>query len=191
MTGTLAGFFTLGTSALDLLISLEGCAFASTLLSKLTDHIQITSSGGIGELRIIACCYWSLRAEIDDATMSQSLSSRRPDGRSQKRHSSALENEQSGPSVDTNEVLSLLSDNFAREVLEAVYAEPLAAREIATRLDVSRATVYRRLNGLKSAGLVEQSIEYHEAGHHRKQFQAVIDRIQLTLTADRLDVECA
>ena len=55
--------------------------------------------------------------------------------------------------IDPTATLTLLSDEHAREILEVLGDKPLPAREIFERLDMSRATVYRRLERLESAGL--------------------------------------
>jgi DNA-binding transcriptional ArsR family regulator len=85
-------------------------------------------------------------------------------------------------SVDCEELLSLLGDEHAREIVSLVAEEPLAAREIVDHLDVSRATVYRRLNRLTDAGLVEVSLSVHPDGHHRKRFR--VSREEFLLTFD-------
>lgn len=93
------------------------------------------------------------------------------------------------PPVDSGAVLAMLGDEYARAILKAISAGPLPAREIAERLDLSRATVYRRLNRLESAGVVEASVSYHPDGYHRKQFATDVDRLVLSIDADRIDVD--
>jgi DNA-binding transcriptional ArsR family regulator len=83
------------------------------------------------------------------------------------------------PAIDPMATLSLLSDEYARDILEVLGDEPLPAREIHDRLDVSRATVYRRLERLESAGLVTRSTAVHPDGHHRAQFTLALDRIHV------------
>jgi len=93
------------------------------------------------------------------------------------------------PTVDTSEVLSLLSDEYAREMLNVLVEESLSARALSERLDMSRATVYRRLNRLESAGVIESSMVVDPQGHHRKQFSVVVDRMQLAFHADGVSLE--
>jgi DNA-binding transcriptional ArsR family regulator len=88
--------------------------------------------------------------------------------------------EEPQPSIDPKEVLSLLSDDYARDILLATREEAVPARELADRLDISRTTVYRRLNRLQEAGLVDTSLAIHSDGHHRKQFQATVDELSLS-----------
>ncbi len=84
------------------------------------------------------------------------------------------------PSVDPEALLSLLDDDCARDVLRMTRQEPLPAREIADRLDVSRPTAYRRLNRLQEAGLVDTSLALHPDGHHRQEFRATVSEVLLT-----------
>jgi DNA-binding transcriptional ArsR family regulator len=91
--------------------------------------------------------------------------------------------------VDTSEVLSLLSDEYAREMLNVLVEDSVSARALSERLDMSRATVYRRLNRLESAGVIESSMVVDPQGHHRKQFSVIVDRMQLVFQADGVSLE--
>jgi DNA-binding transcriptional ArsR family regulator len=86
--------------------------------------------------------------------------------------------------IDPNATLALLSDEHARAILEELGEEPLSAREIFDRLDVSRATVYRRLERLESAGLVTSSTAIHPDGHHRDRFDLALNRIHVRVGHD-------
>jgi predicted transcriptional regulator len=94
-------------------------------------------------------------------------------------------------SVDTEALLSILSDDYAREILKAVSSDPLPAPEIAARLDFSKPTVYRRLNRLEEIGVVETSLAYDPDGHHRKQFRATLDQVVLSIDTDDIAVDQA
>jgi DNA-binding transcriptional ArsR family regulator len=93
------------------------------------------------------------------------------------------------PTVDVPEVLSLLSDEYARELLGVLSEESLSARELVDRLAMSRATVYRRLDRLESAGVLETSMFIDPDGHHRKCFHVVVERMQLLLGSEGLTLE--
>lgn len=94
-------------------------------------------------------------------------------------------------SIDMEALLSILSDDYAREILKAVSSDPLPAPEIADRLDFSKPTVYRRLNRLEEIGVVETSLAYDPDGHHRKQFQATLDQVVLSIDTDDIAVDHA
>jgi DNA-binding transcriptional ArsR family regulator len=93
------------------------------------------------------------------------------------------------PTVDTTEVLSLLSDEYAREMLNILVEDSLSARALSERLDMSRATIYRRLDRLESAGVIESSMIVDPEGHHRKRFSVVLDRMQLLFEPDGISLE--
>ncbi len=71
---------------------------------------------------------------------------------------------------DSTELLDLLSDEYVRDVLDHLGEAPQAASDLADRLDASRATVYRRLDRLTDAGLVESTVSIDGDGHHRQEF---------------------
>lgn len=95
------------------------------------------------------------------------------------------------PTVNTSEVLSLLSDEYARKMLNVLVEDSLSARALSEQLDMSRATVYRRLNRLESAGVVQSSMAVDPEGYHRKQFSVVVDRMQLMFRSDGVSLEVA
>jgi DNA-binding transcriptional ArsR family regulator len=91
------------------------------------------------------------------------------------------------PPID--ELLELLDDEYARAVLEAIESEAKAAREIVAACDASRPTVYRRLNRLEDAGLVDTRTTYDPDGHHRQVYRARVEEVTLRLGPDGLDAE--
>ncbi|MEZ3115598.1 ArsR/SmtB family transcription factor [Halobaculum sp. MBLA0147] len=96
-----------------------------------------------------------------------------------------------GPTLDSppEEVVDLLTDEYAREVLRAVTGEAKPACELVESLGVSRPTVYRRLDDLEEAGLVEPTMSFDPDGHHRQVFQATFEEVTVTLTPDGFGVE--
>lgn len=93
------------------------------------------------------------------------------------------------PTVETTELLELLGDDHARNVLRALAEEPRPAAELVDELEMSRPTVYRRLDSLESAGLVGTSMRIRDGGHHRQRFHLRIDRAKVGFDDDGLTVE--
>lgn len=93
--------------------------------------------------------------------------------------------------VDSDELLSLLGDEYARDILATLGEESLPARELVGRSDASRPTVYRRLNRLEAAGIVETVMTVHPEGHHRKEFRVTVDELAVSFENGslRVDVE--
>lgn len=91
--------------------------------------------------------------------------------------------------VEVQELLSLLSDEYALEILGAISERSLAAAEIAEKLEISRATVYRRLDRLVSAGVVDASLEREPGGIHRQRYQTTLDKVVLSVREDAVTID--
>jgi predicted transcriptional regulator len=52
---------------------------------------------------------------------------------------------------------------------------------------MSRATAYRRLERLTSAGLVASRTTVESGGHHRQQFRLVLDELAIVIDEDGFD----
>jgi DNA-binding transcriptional ArsR family regulator len=81
-------------------------------------------------------------------------------------------------SVSSEEYLELLGDEYTRRVLSKILDEPRTGREIIEETEVSKPTVYRRLDRLEEAGLVTTERKLDLDGHHCKRFRAVIEAIE-------------
>lgn len=90
-----------------------------------------------------------------------------------------------------SDLLSLLGDDYTRRVLAAVSDGPRCGRAVAEAADVSRPTAYRRLNDLRDAGLVRTDMCIDEDGHHRERFEAVVERVDVTLDDEDIAVSVA
>ncbi|MFB6298229.1 MAG: ArsR/SmtB family transcription factor [Salinirussus sp.] len=90
---------------------------------------------------------------------------------------------------ETGELIELLNDDYAREIMGRIHDQPKAARPLAEECGVSRATVYRRLNRLEAAGLVEEGMRYDSDGHHRKVFSLTVDSASIELGESGFEVD--
>jgi predicted transcriptional regulator len=95
------------------------------------------------------------------------------------------------PAVETapERVLDLLDDDHARAILAAVADAPRPARDVVETVEASRATVYRRLNSLEAAGLVETSVSVDPDGHHRQVYRSTLSRLTVSIDAEGVAVE--
>lgn len=96
---------------------------------------------------------------------------------------SSDESSQRAP-VDADTLLALLGDDYAYQILKAVVDRPRTGREIRETTGVSKATVYRRLDRLEEAGIVDSTMHLDEDGHHCKRFHAVTQSIQVQFDED-------
>ena len=90
--------------------------------------------------------------------------------------------------VDADELLDLLGDSYAREVLAAVTEQPRSGREVSEVTSVSKPTAFRRLNRLEDAGLVRTDLVLDSDGHHHKQYRAVVEEVSVGFGPDGIFV---
>lgn len=90
---------------------------------------------------------------------------------------------------DLATVVGLLDDEHARAILAATSVEPLSASELASECDASLQTVYRRLERLTAAGLVDDRTRVREDGHHDAVYAATLDRLSIALRDGSFEYE--
>lgn len=83
-------------------------------------------------------------------------------------------------------VLEVLGDRTSRRLLWLLgeAGGPMTARELAAVCDASLTSVYRKLDQLTEAGLVEEDAEVDPDGHRRSRYRPVVDQIEIGLGAD-------
>jgi DNA-binding transcriptional ArsR family regulator len=91
----------------------------------------------------------------------------------------------SGPTAET--LLALLGDEYTCCLLTALDEGPLPAADLVERCDMSRATVYRRLDRLEDAGLVDSHLRYDPDGHHRREFDLALEEVELHVDRGGVD----
>jgi DNA-binding transcriptional ArsR family regulator len=115
---------------------------------------------------------------------------------SQQRHRATRSSDAgSGSRADVatppSDLFELLNDDYSRTILRATVEESLSARELIDRCDASKPTVYRRLNRLDDAGLVETRMAYDPDGHHRQTYRATIDSVTVSVTGEGIETDVA
>lgn len=83
--------------------------------------------------------------------------------------------------VDTDELLDLLGDEYTRRVVEALIDEGHTGRELIDVTGDSRATVYRRINDLQELGLIRTTQQLDPNGHHRKVFHLAVNELSVSV----------
>lgn len=84
--------------------------------------------------------------------------------------------------MDRDELFAALDDEPSREILSQTSETDRSAQELAAVIDVSEATIYRRLERLKEHGLVHEGIRIEKDGNHRRVYRATIKRIEVDIT---------
>ncbi|MBV0900581.1 ArsR/SmtB family transcription factor [Haloarcula salina] len=89
------------------------------------------------------------------------------------------------------EVFALLDDEYARSLLAATSHEPMTATALSDDCEMSRSTVYRRLDALEDCGLVAARTELADDGHHATVYEARMDELTVRLTDGAFDITLA
>ncbi|MFC7078486.1 ArsR/SmtB family transcription factor [Haloarcula halophila] len=79
------------------------------------------------------------------------------------------------------DVLELLSDQYARDILAATSEQPMSAQQLAQQCDMSEPTVYRRVEWLQEHGLLAERTEIQTGGNDYSVYRATLSEFTLTL----------
>lgn len=83
--------------------------------------------------------------------------------------------------VDLAAVVALFNDEHVRAILTATSEEPLSATELSKHCDVSTSSIYRRLDQLTDADLLDERTRPRADGHHETVYVSRLDRFELTI----------
>lgn len=86
-------------------------------------------------------------------------------------------------------LVGLLDDAYARDVLRETSEEPMTVPEIAERSAASESTLYRRVEALQRADLLSEQTRPRKDGHHESVYSATLQRLSVTLSDGRFEVE--
>ena len=101
-----------------------------------------------------------------------------------------LSRRQSGDSGEPNlgAVLDALDDDDCRTIIEHL-EEPMTAPELSDETDIPSSTMYRKLELLSEAALINEGTEIRPDGHHASVYVTDFDEVRVQLNGDRsLDV---
>lgn len=91
--------------------------------------------------------------------------------------------------IELSTILSVLDDEYAREILTHTSVESMSASTLSERCDASLPTIYRRLERLEACRLVTEETELAPDGNHYSVYTANLDRLELTLEDGAFDLE--
>ena len=83
--------------------------------------------------------------------------------------------------IDGETYLDVISDEYTQKIVQLLITQPLSAAEITSKCDMSRCTVYRRLNDLAEIGVISEEQRVCENGHHKKEFKLAKRNINVEL----------
>jgi DNA-binding transcriptional ArsR family regulator len=86
------------------------------------------------------------------------------------------------------EILDTIGDEHARTVLAEVSRKPGSAKDLTERLELSRPTVYRRLETLVEHDLVTEQTLVADDGNHYSEYRCNFNSTVISLEDDSYDV---
>ena len=86
------------------------------------------------------------------------------------------------------EILDTIGDQHARRVLAAISQDAQSAKELATELELSLPTVYRRIEMLDEYDLVNDETLVAEDGNHYKVYESNFDSTVISLEDEEYKV---
>lgn len=89
---------------------------------------------------------------------------------------------ESTPSAET--ILSALDDPDCREIIRYL-EEPMTVAELAQTCDIPQSTLYRKLELLTEATLLEETAEIRRDGHHASKYGVAFTDVTFELEEDR------
>lgn len=89
---------------------------------------------------------------------------------------------------DPADLFALLDDEYARAILTETSMGPMSAKTLSEEIDASLPTVYRRIEWLLAAGLIDERPAFQEKGRHYGVFEARLEHIDVDLAEGELSV---
>ncbi|SDZ83396.1 Helix-turn-helix domain-containing protein [Haloplanus vescus] len=92
---------------------------------------------------------------------------------------------------DLQDVLDALDDTACHTIIEHL-ERPMTAAELSEACDIPESTMYRKLDLLSDASLVDEQIEVRSNGQHTTRYTRNFDAVRIELDEDRtidLDIE--
>jgi len=88
------------------------------------------------------------------------------------------------PSVDSEAALAALTDPDCRDVLAAATGEARTAGELMETCAIPRSTLYRKIDRLTDAGLLQEGVRLSANGTHASEYRRAVEAITVSLSAD-------
>ena len=79
------------------------------------------------------------------------------------------------------ELLDVLSDEYARDILAATSIKPMSAQQLADECEMSEPTVYRRVERLRAHGLLEEQTRVRTSNNNYSVYTATLSEVSITL----------
>lgn len=91
--------------------------------------------------------------------------------------------------ADPDELFDALGDEYVRKILAETSREPLSAKQLSDRCEMSVSTVYRRADAMTELGLLEERTHVDVDGHHHSEYAPAVDHLDVDIDDGALHVE--
>lgn len=71
---------------------------------------------------------------------------------------------------DTEALLKTISDEYTLKIIKALEETPQPCSDLQEKTDISKPTLYRRINKLKEMGIITEQTRLCPNGHHRSEY---------------------
>ena len=88
------------------------------------------------------------------------------------------------PEPSVAEICSALDDPDCREIIRSL-EEPMTATELTDHCEIPQSTLYRKLEQLTDASLLEERTQIRRDGHHVSEYAVHFEEIRIALESDR------
>lgn len=96
-------------------------------------------------------------------------------------YTNCMTNEGEMADIDLATVVALLDDDHTRSILVATSDTALSANELSDHCGISTSSIYRRLDQLTDANLVDERTRPRADGHHETVYVSRLDKFELTI----------
>ncbi len=109
--------------------------------------------------------------------------------RNQRKHESDERTTYAVISTDCSALLDTLGNRASRVILAEAAGEPVTVDDLLGVCEVSRTTIYRRVNELVDLGLLEESVAFAEGTHQQRRLRTASDEIALHIGPDGFEAQ--
>ncbi|MFC7095938.1 winged helix-turn-helix domain-containing protein [Halobaculum marinum] len=89
---------------------------------------------------------------------------------------------------DGDGIVDLLGDDYARTILRETYGDTKSVETLSEACDADSSTVYRRIQRLRDADLIEDEQQLDPGGHHYKTYRASVEAVHLELSENGFEI---
>lgn len=106
----------------------------------------------------------------------------------ERRATTATERTHMADDADPKEILALLDDQYAQEILRQTRDTAMSAKELSEACNISISTVYRRAERLVECGLLAEQRVARPDGNHYSRYETRLDELTVRLTDDGFEI---